>query len=216
VNRMAGKLDLYIITIFYISLSLTLCALPACSAAHTRSGSTALSQDSGAEIVLRDVEYEQVFDAARSVLISYRFPLDRIDARRGVLTTHPKRTNGLASPWDREQSSLGQEFEDLVNEHRRVIRVELDRAQARGDITVRFTAEVLRTHRPNWRVQSESVRLSTHARERDDLGRLKPGTTSEIIGLDPELAQRMADALYARLGSAQLVQGAAERGAGED
>ena len=60
-------------------------------------------------IELQAANYEEVFSAAREVLAKYRFGINRIDASRGVITSFPKRTAGLASPWDREQSTLGQE-----------------------------------------------------------------------------------------------------------
>ncbi|CAN0590465.1 unnamed protein product [Laminaria digitata] len=142
--------------------------------------------------------YSQAFDAARASLMSYRFAIDRVDAQRGVLTTHPKRTAGLLSPWDREQSSIGQEWEDLINEQQRVVRIEFDQDET-GGASARVWVELLRTHRPNWRVQSESVRLSTHARQRDAEGMLEPGSWSEVVGLDVALARRIADSIGQQL-----------------
>lgn len=142
--------------------------------------------------------YERVFDAARTVLMDYRFAIDRVDANSGVLTTHPKRTAGLATIWDREQSSLAQEWEDLINEQRRVVRVEFDRGDD-GDASARVIVEVLRTHRPNWRVENESVRMSTHARSRDNVGDREPVSFREPMGLDPALASRLAAAIDARM-----------------
>lgn len=147
------------------------------------------------------------FDAARETLMEYRFALDRVDARRGVITTRPKRTAGLASPWDREQSGMDQEWEDLLNEQRRVVRVDFEQSPE-GDGFVGFSVrvEVLRTHRPNWRVQTESVRLSTHARSRDSAGELEPQSQSEVIALDVRLAQRLTDEIGQRISSAAVEQ----------
>jgi hypothetical protein len=146
-----------------------------------------------------------VFDASREVLMQYRFALDRVDATRGVITTHPKRTAGLATPWDREQSGLDQEWEDLLNEQRRVVRVEFDRDPSSIDgafTRARVQVELLRTNRPGWRVETESVRLSNHARTRDRDGELEPASQREVIGLDTRLAQRIADAITERVVSA--------------
>lgn len=149
---------------------------------------------SGIAIVgYRAQAYERAFALARQRLIDYRFAIDRVDAKRGVITTQPKRTNGLASPWDQEQSSVGQEWEDMINEHRRVVRIEFDRHAS--EPTMRVTVELLRTHRPNWRVESESVRLSTHARTRDAMGRPEPGSSLERIGLDERFALRIAESI---------------------
>jgi hypothetical protein len=164
-----------------------------------RPASGELREDAGVAVLeIRPGMQADAFDAAREALMSYRFAIDRVDARRGVLTTHPKRTAGLLSPWDREQSSVGQEWEDLINEQQRVVRVEFDQDDA-GVHTARVSVEVLRTHRPNWRVQSESVRLSTHARQRNAEGVLEPATWSEVVGLDAALARRIADSIGQRL-----------------
>ena len=159
-----------------------------------------IPRDAGVDAVaLGESElYVNVFDATREVLMDYRFAIDRVDARGGVITTHPKRSAGLATLWDKEQSSLAQEWEDLINEQRRVVRVEFDREED-GTAQARVSVEVLRTHRPNWRVQSESVRLSTHARYRSAEGKLEPGSYLEPVGLDTALAERLASAIDERL-----------------
>ena len=45
--------------------------------------------------------YAAAFDAAREVLREFRFELERVDARSGIITTRPKATAGLATLWDR-------------------------------------------------------------------------------------------------------------------
>lgn len=67
--------------------------------------------------------YREAFDAARTVLREYRFDLDRVDARAGLITTAAKPTAGLATPWDLEQSSISQEWEDLINQQQRRVTV---------------------------------------------------------------------------------------------
>lgn len=81
-------------------------------------------------------EYATAFDAAREVLRDYRFELDRVDARAGVITTLSKESAGLATPWDAEQSSVQQEVEDLLAEQRRRVRVTFEpmEAGASGDL----------------------------------------------------------------------------------
>ena len=153
---------------------------------------------------IADAHADQVFDAARETLMGFRFALDRVDARRGVITTHPKRTAGIATPWDKEQSGIDQEWEDLLNEQRRVVRIEFDPAgeqAADQERTMRIQVEVVRTHRPNWRIETESVRLSHHAQSRDADGVLEPGSFTEVVGLDERFAQRIADAIETRLSS---------------
>lgn len=192
------------------SVALFLAVVGGC-AGHAPRADGELLEDGGASVLIQSGEgsEEKVFDAAREVLMEYRFALDRVDATRGVITTHPKRTAGLVTPWDREQSGLDQEWEDLLNEQRRVVRVEFDRDPSSGDdafTRARVQVEVLRTNRPGWRVETESVRLSNHARTRDRDGELEPASQREVIGLDARLAQRIADAITER-----VLSGAGER-----
>lgn len=72
-------------------------------------------------------EYASAFDATRDVLRSYRFTLDRVDARSGVITTEARFSSGLATPWDRVQSDLGQEFMETLNYEGRRARVVFSR-----------------------------------------------------------------------------------------
>src|SRR5262245_24222130 len=80
-------------------------------------------------------EYAKAFDSARDILRGHRFELERIDAQGGVITTQPKSTVGLATPWDREQSTLHQEFDDLFNQQRRVVRITFEPAVPTDDLT---------------------------------------------------------------------------------
>lgn len=153
-----------------------------------------------ATVATGDASYERVFDAAREVLGRHRFALNRVDAARGVITTYPKRTAGLGSPWDREQSSFGQEWEDLVNQQQRVVRVGFERDEQGGLVRTTVEVDLLRTHRPYWRVEPESVRLSTHAGARNLQGGREAASFEEVIGLDTALAGRLAQAIERRLG----------------
>lgn len=75
-------------------------------------------------------DYTLTFDAARDVLADYRFMLSRVDARAGVITTTPKTTGGLFTPWDTEQSKLSQEWEDTLNKQRRRVEITFTPAAA--------------------------------------------------------------------------------------
>ncbi len=183
---------------------IALATLGVIGCAGTQTRSTIGAQDPIAGSVSMEVDpadADRVFDATRDSLMDFRFAIDRVDAARGVITTRPKRTAGLATPWDREQSGLDQEWEDLLNEQRRIVRVRFERSGGEGTpITrARVWVELVRTHRANWRVQSESVRLSSHARSRDTMGRPEPISSREVIGLDERLARRLVDAISDRL-----------------
>ena len=170
-------------------------AITGCAPTHSRDDAQVLGSGVGM-IEIDGASYEEVFAMAREVLSEYRFGINRVDASRGVITTHPKRTTGLASLWDQEQSSLGQEIEDLANQQERTIRVVFERAQdaVAHDPVVRARVEVMvfRVHRPHWRVETESIRFSTHAQSRDVNGKIEAGEFREPIGQDIELARRVA------------------------
>jgi len=164
-------------------------------------------------VELDGVSYEDAFVAARAVLAEFRFGINRVDAARGVLTSYPKRSAGLASPWDGEQSSIGQEFEDLTNQQERTIHIEFERGEQAdadadananadtGRVVARVRVIVNRVHRPNWRVDTQSILLSTHARSRDAMGNLERSEFREPIGQDTALADRLARAIVERLGA---------------
>ncbi|MDX2016640.1 MAG: hypothetical protein SFY95_03245 [Planctomycetota bacterium] len=167
--------------------------------------------------------YAQAFDATRDVLRSYRFTLERTDAQQGVITTAPKTTQGLASPWDAEQSSVGQEWEDFVNQQRRRVRVTFEPAvesagQPAGDSTANPQAvnsgavnsggesdlkplvgkvEVIveRVQRPGWRPATRSIRSSSFAYDEDFGTRGLWPTYTVVQSGDPDLADRLADRL---------------------
>ncbi|MFK7760027.1 MAG: hypothetical protein AB8C13_08775 [Phycisphaerales bacterium] len=137
---------------------------------------------------------QAIIDATRDVLIDYQFEINRVDARRGVVTTAYKSTQGIASPWDSEQGSLNHEMADFVNQHERGVRVLID-----DDGQVLVSVVVRRVHRPQWRVETESIRLSTHATVIDSDGNAQPSQFVTPIGLDEQLARRIGERIQSRL-----------------
>ncbi|MEM9372826.1 MAG: hypothetical protein AAGA55_04205 [Planctomycetota bacterium] len=143
-------------------------------------------------------DYATVFNAARDTLADFRFTPDRVDAARGVITTLPKRSAGLASPWDREQSSLGDEARDLVHQHERVVTVVFDPPGQPQALSVDVT--IYRVRRPNWRVETDAIRRSTHARNPRARQAGDEPEFREAIRADSALATRIADDLARRAG----------------
>lgn len=70
--------------------------------------------------------YPDAFAIARDELLASGFALDRVDARAGVISTLPKRTAGLMTPWNRESIGLGQAWQDLINDQARVVTVRFE------------------------------------------------------------------------------------------
>lgn len=113
-------------------------------------------------------EYREVFQAAREVLRSERFELDRVDAGAGVLTTQPS-------------SALVRGVEDVADRLQRVVRIEFTPASGAGsastptigsmlvdpsaavptfrDSTITIRVIVERVHYPGWRPSPVSVRM---------------------------------------------------------
>ena len=136
-----------------------------------------------AEFTLDPGDYPLAFDAARETLRDCRFTLDRVDARMGVISTEAKPTAGFATPWDGEQSTLGQEWDDFVNLNARRVRITFEpmsrpsvedpRSQVvegpppadMRELTEPIVARVLvveeRTSRSGWRINSGSIRHSS-------------------------------------------------------
>lgn len=137
--------------------------------------------------------YPQVFDAARDTLAEYRFTLDRVDAARGVITTTPKQTAGLATPWDREQSNTGDEFADLVHQHERTARIIFEPPEAPTGVRVEVVVD--RVRRPNWRIETDAIRYSTFA---EDPQAIRAGQRSEFRDAFRE-DRALADRLLARI-----------------
>jgi hypothetical protein len=137
---------------------------------------------------------EQLIGVIRDVLTDHRFVIDRVDGRRGVVTTAYKGTQGLASPWDGEQGSMKQETADLVNQHERSVRVDID-----DDGSVTVSVLVQRVHRPGWRIETESIGQSTHATVIGAGGERQPARLVTPIGQDQQLAERIGEAIRERL-----------------
>ncbi|MBL9032471.1 MAG: hypothetical protein JNM80_12300 [Phycisphaerae bacterium] len=181
-----------------------------------------------AALMIAPGDYARAFDAARDVLAASRFSLERVDARAGVITTRPKATVGLATPWDAEQATIEQEFDDLINQHERRVRIAFEPARLpaapdaeasdgggrpsapradlttfSGPIVARVEAWVERTARPGWRVDTTAVRLSQAWRdpalqERGVAGRYTVPTTR-----DDALAAAIGERIATRLREAK-------------
>lgn len=66
---------------------------------------------------------DAAFFAAKDVLRDFGFQLERVDSTAGIITTAPKVSHGLATPWDATQSTAGQELSEYLNNERRRVRI---------------------------------------------------------------------------------------------
>lgn len=79
-------------------------------------------------------QYPAAFEAAKAALRDFRFPIERVDYQQGVITTALKPSSGLATPWDAEQSTFGQEWRDYANHQAREVRIRFAPSSAAGRI----------------------------------------------------------------------------------
>lgn len=168
-------------------------------------------------------EYARAFEAVKETLLASRFELDRIDAANGVITTQPKATMGVFSPWDGEQSDLSEEIRDGLNAHVRVVRVyftPLDQTEAaatatpgsgiRPPVDLRTTDEALRAvvevvvyerQAPPRRLETESIRRSKVYQDPEPATRGLGPTYLVPIRQDESLRRRLASEIAARIGA---------------
>lgn len=168
--------------------------------------------------------YPLALDAARAALRDSGFTIDRVDAAAGVITTRPKGTAGIATPWDGEQSTMYQEWEDFMNRHQRTVRIDFsparqaapepaggagatppDLTEAAGTLTMHTTVAVERAYRSNWRIESSAIRQSRRYWDRELASR---GMTSyEVpVAQDERLAARLTAAIERRMKRAAETQ----------
>lgn len=118
--------------------------------------------------------YDTTFNAARQVLRDRGFILERVDAHDGVITTQPKTTAGLLTPWDLEQQTFGQEVEDLFERQQRVVRITFDppeppesapaatSAAPAVERTMRVQVTIQRVHIPGRKLEPEAVSQTSY------------------------------------------------------
>jgi len=155
--------------------------------------------------------YPAAFEAVKDELRAYGFELDRIDARAGVITTSPHFSAGLATPWVTDESTIGQEFEGLLNRQRRTVRVDFAPAEPGEEsqaadvrtlsipIRARVAVTIERMHRSGLQPSASSVRLSSvMIREDGEGGEPLPWTLTRI-GDDDLLASRIVESVTNRV-----------------
>lgn len=166
--------------------------------------------------------YAVSFDNARHVLRDMGFLLERVDAQAGVITTQPRGSAGLASPWDNVQSGLDQEMDDLFNRQQRVVRIDFvplaasaaagaspDAAVTTPDdlrtlsapIEARVSVAILRTFQPGRRVNTGAILHSTYTKD-PDLAARGLAYYSVATSQDSRLAERIARKVVIRGASA--------------
>ncbi len=180
-------------------------------------GGCSAPPENAGRFAIESGRYSQAVDVSREVLVDEGFEIDRVDAAGGVVTSLPKRTAGVATPWDGEQTTLQQEWEDFINRQSREVRVVFEPADG-GDATAGDLRDadaagvgvagyvevvVLRQNRAHRRLDSDVIWLSSYAG--DPLMARRHGTRYEVARQrDGLLERRIAEAIQERLGGAGL------------
>ncbi|MCX5690900.1 MAG: hypothetical protein NTV94_14135 [Planctomycetota bacterium] len=186
---------------------------PIClSAALLASSSTVLvgcsSMKATPDVAVGAGSYAAAFDAARETLRAHGFELERVDSAAGVITSAPKSSAGLATPWDRDQTTLMQEADDLLNHQKRRVRITFTHEQSGGvpieDQAVHAAVAVYieRVQSPGMRIPAKSPTTWTTTQD--------PARTQQGVGTaysipvtrDTKFERRLAAEIEKRLASA--------------
>lgn len=149
--------------------------------------------------------YAAAFDAARETLRAHGFELERVDAASGVLTSAPKASAGLATPWDRDQTTLMQEADDLLNHQKRRVRITFGDPTSGGlpqqdqAVTVTVAVYVERVQSPGLRIPAKAPTTWTTTK---DPARTQQGIGSAYsvpVKRDTQFERRLAAEIERRL-----------------
>lgn len=160
--------------------------------------------------------YPAAFDATVETLRDFTFELDRIDAAGGVVTSEPRATAGLLTPWDPQQATFSQELRDALHRHARTVRVTFEprygaNGPARPDapppdlrrtdepLLARVTVTLERTYRPNVRVETESIRMNSTFRDPALARRGMQPSYTVAVRRDDAFAAKLAAAIESHL-----------------
>lgn len=157
--------------------------------------------------IVGDTAYARSFEAAKVVLREASFDLERVDARAGIITTRPRASSGLATPWIDHTETLGDATRDLFNADQRIVVVrfradgapdgpkEGDLRRYEGPLVGEITVERERLYRPNRRTDPTSIRFRSTTIDPDHLDRGMLPVFAADLAPDQRLAQRLADRL---------------------
>lgn len=162
-------------------------------------------------------QYTRAFNTARETLRDQFYSIDRVDAEAGVISTFPKDSAGLATPWDSDQSSLKQEWEDLAADQRRTIRVVFERQPGGQEPALgRVTVVVDRRYRPGIRIPAKSVKSASLTQDPALAQRGMWPAYDVAVEEDRALAARLAGEIANRLAEPDVTQAAPVEAASDE
>ncbi len=131
--------------------------------------------------------YGETFDAAKDVLRAYRFELERVDAREGVITTKASAASGWVTPWKDYASDSDGAWRDTVQDEARVARVVFARRDGAAQSEVGVVVERVRVTRFGRRVDPTSPKRF----KRVASDPTRSGVDVEVVGRDGALEARI-------------------------
>lgn len=164
-------------------------------------------------------EYARTFEAAKAALIDAQFRLDRVDARAGVISTQPRRSVGFVRPWDTQQSTPAQEFEEALHTQQRIVRITIGSVPAEegeqgtqaappapptdlrsidGRLLGTVRVLVVRQHRPGWRADPSGIALAGSSQNTMLIERGMWPTYAVTTRRDMALERRLAESIRRR------------------
>jgi hypothetical protein len=180
------------------------------------------------KLEIQPAQYPQAFEAAKEALRHYRFPLERVDYVQGEISSDQKFSSGLATPWDAEQSTIENEWEDYINSQSRSVRIRFETAsqialggpeepgtqaaatpapasleEASEPLFAQVIVTIYRVNRPGWRPQTKAVRRSSFTEDPELTARgMYPGFQT-IISRDEKLASRIVERMKQTMAAAK-------------
>ncbi len=181
-------------------------------------------------------QYPAAFEAAKEALRHYRFPLERVDYVQGEISSASKYSSGLATPWDAEQSTIENEWEDYINAQSRSVRIRFETAsqiafgqaepagsqaaaspvppsleESKEPLFAQVIVTVRRVDRPGWQPQPKAARLSSFTEDPDLTARGMFPAYEVIISRDEKLAARIVERMKKTLAASSGQQAKAAK-----
>jgi hypothetical protein len=94
-------------------------------------------------LTAEEKNFQAVWDASSEVLIDYRFSIDRLDRRAGVISTDPQASKHFFELWRRDKTTRKGALENTVQPLYRVATVKIIKS-GEGNYSPRVTIRVLR------------------------------------------------------------------------
>lgn len=174
-------------------------------------------------------QYPAAFEAAKAAIREFRFPLERVDYVNGEITTDQKFSSGIATPWDPQQSTIENEWEDYTNLQGRRVRIRFEPAseasspladppgtqvtatpvrpvsEAQEPVVAQVVVTLSRVNRPGWQPQPKAVRRSGFTEDPELTARRMFPQYQVIVSRDEKLAARIIELMRETLAKSPAV-----------